>query len=517
MKASDSLSLRLKEFKKKQILFSAFSFIFLNVVAVFLNQLHMDSLAEETTNYLIRHIRLGDKREVTLMLNQAHLSNFKTIRYHAKNQEQSFTIPARADLDKESDLDLFLFGKVQTEVQSIMSTSSGDQIIYEYRRFRLIPYAIVVWVFVLLMSIPQINYLKRKILEQLEKDIEIEKSAFKQEVTREVRHNLRTPLAALMRVPQQLPIEASEEKELLDVIIRQIQDLLGKLDDGRNKDLHKEDHLSIYDTLLSARQEIKGIIPKNIDFKFDIEDMVCANLVRHVPFELRALLSNMVANSLDSIQGGGAIGVNVYETANSVVIKVSDTGRGIEPDIIHRIFEKDFTHNKNEGSGIGLYHAKSFITEWNGDIQVESMPGIGTIFTIRLPIYDKASWYVSGINLLDVSQIYVLDDQQSALTLWRQKLFETSYLDKVKFLNKPDDFRSTSNEWNSRSIFFVDYDLGSNTSNGLELLASAPEKSIRCLVTGHFDDIEIRAKCTDLGIYLIPKSSIKDLDLNIRG
>ena len=78
---STNLSLKIKEFEKKQILFAVISLIFLCAVAVVLNQLHLSSLAEESTKYLTRHISMGDRREIAIMLNQAHLSNFKVIRY----------------------------------------------------------------------------------------------------------------------------------------------------------------------------------------------------------------------------------------------------------------------------------------------------------------------------------------------------------------------------------------------------------------------------------------------------
>lgn len=513
---SNNLNLRIKEFEKKQLLFVVLSFIFLCVVAIFLNQLHLSSLAEESTKYLTRHLSFGDKREVTLLLNQAHLSNFNVIRYVSKNAEQSFTIPARADLENESNFIDILNGKVVTEVQSSASMSNGDKIIYEYNRFRLIPYAVLIWIFLLLMSIPQVIYLKRKLSDQFEKDVETEKKIAKAEIARVVRHNLRTPLAALMRIPERLPASASEEKDLLKVTTNQIYELVGSLDESKPYELSKNQDLNIYDTLLSAKQELKEVIPAHIEFKFDIEDMVSSDLVKHIPFELRSILSNLVVNSLEAINGKGKIIIKAYEYLDQLAIKVSDNGSGIPLQVVNQIFDKDFSHNKKHGSGIGLYHAKQFIDEWGGNIEVESLEGLGTTFTITLPVFAKTPWFLPRLKMKESSQVFVLDDQQSALMLWKQKFKElqntSQKLNQVYLFDQIEEFNSKSNLFDNDSIFLVDYDLGKDI-NGLDVLSSVSQSYVRCLVTGHFDDAEIREKCAQSGIYLIPKSNIDNLVL----
>ena len=272
--------------------------------------------------------------------------------------------------------------------------------------------------------------------------------------------------------------------------------------------------------MLSAKQELKEIIPDQIDFKFDIEDIVSSDLVIHIPFELRSIISNMVLNSIEAIETKGKIVIKAYEYLDQLVIKISDTGWGIPSELINQIFEKDFSYNKEKGSGIGLHHAKQFIESWAGKIQVESLEGSGTTFTITLPVEDKASWFLPRIKIKEDSKIFVLDDQRSALMFWKQKLeekFKESGVDsnpneRIQLFDKVEDFKSKSDSFDNGSIFLIDYDLGQDI-NGLDVLNSIPRPYIRCLVTGHFDDIEIRDECARSGIFLIPKSSIDKLVL----
>lgn len=506
------LTERVKSFERKQYVLAFIVLVVFCGISIIFNNLHMTSMAEENTLQLIRPITLGDKREVTLILNQAHLSNFSVIRYISSNDDQSFTIPAKAKYEnKESFSNHLIYDSVLTEVKSEISTSNGDKIIYEFNRFRLIPYAVLLWLTILLTAIPLVISFRRRLIAQAEKEIELEKKAAKAEIAREVRHNLRTPLAALMGIPNRLSESEEDEKELLRDISQQIQDLIGKLDQGRSADLVKSQDMNIYDTLLSAKQQIAKTIPDRIDFRFEVDDLISSDLVKHIPFELRAIFSNMILNSIEAIDGQGRVIVRAFETATHVVVTISDTGKGISTDIISNIFDKDFSFGKSKGSGIGLYHAKSFIQQWRGSIHVESNEDMGSIFTIKLPIDDKASWYLDRIKVREDSEIFVLDDQQSALTLWRQKFFATPHLEKVSFFNKIEDFKRTSSRWSKNSVFLLDFDLGDQSINGIELLESVPKGSVRCLVTGHFDDQEVRQQCIDKGIYLVPKSGIASL------
>lgn len=504
---------KIKVFERRQIVVVIIALLAACGISIIFNNLHMTSMAEENTRFLTRFVVLGEGREVSLILNQAQVSNFNSIKYISINDSaKNFILPAKAAFETTPDLiNSLVYDRATTNIKSEISSSNGDQIIYEFNRFKLVPYAIFAWLFFVVMLIPQAIISRRRLIEQINHEVIIEKKLSKAEIAREVRHNLRTPLAALMRIPQRLPSTLSNEKDLLDVTITQIKELVSKLDESKPTDLAKSQDTQIYDTLLSARQEIKEIIPSKIDFKFEIEDMISSDLVVHIPFELRALLSNMVLNSVEAIENHGSIVVRAIESTSHIVISISDTGIGIPSEIIPRLFEKDFSYRKAKGSGIGLYHAKTFISKWGGNIQVESIDGSGTILKISLPIKDKASWYLQNLKINVDTNIFILDDQQSALTLWQQKFSETSFLNQVSFYNHVSDFEKESSKWNAKSIFLIDYDMGSSSKNGIEVLKNVPKESLRCLVTGHFDDLEVRTQCEELGYYLIPKTSIESL------
>lgn len=101
---------------------------------------------------------------------------------------------------------------------------------------------------------------------------------------------------------------------------------------------------------------------------------------------LRQALMNILTNAKAAMMpAGGELGITTRFDQERVYIIITDTGKGIPPDILHKIFEPYFT-TKPDGSGLGLTMTYKVIKEHGGDIQVHSDIGKGTRFTLILPI-----------------------------------------------------------------------------------------------------------------------------------
>jgi len=103
--------------------------------------------------------------------------------------------------------------------------------------------------------------------------------------------------------------------------------------------------------------------------------------------EIISVVTNLLQNAEDAMPDGGTIKVetSLVESEGVIMVKFSDTGIGITPENLPRIFELDFTHGKEGGTGIGLDHVRSIIRSLGGVIKVESEVGKGTTFTIIFP------------------------------------------------------------------------------------------------------------------------------------
>jgi PAS domain S-box-containing protein len=106
------------------------------------------------------------------------------------------------------------------------------------------------------------------------------------------------------------------------------------------------------------------------------------------PGELRQVLSNLVANSLDACSAGDGICVRVRSAMDGVRIVVADTGCGIQPENLERIFEPFFTTKKDTGTGLGLWVSRELIEKHGGRLAVRSNVSgrrTGTVFSLFLP------------------------------------------------------------------------------------------------------------------------------------
>jgi signal transduction histidine kinase len=89
-------------------------------------------------------------------------------------------------------------------------------------------------------------------------------------------------------------------------------------------------------------------------------------------------------NGIQAITGKGQVRVMLSEDHGSALVQVWDTGRGISPEALPRIFKPFFT-TRTEGTGLGLSLANSIVQSHGGRIEVSSTPGKGTQFKIWLP------------------------------------------------------------------------------------------------------------------------------------
>ena len=111
--------------------------------------------------------------------------------------------------------------------------------------------------------------------------------------------------------------------------------------------------------------------------------------------ELRQVLSNLLANSLDACVDGSTVRVEVNSAIDprnlsvpGVRITIADTGLGIPPEHLENIFEPFFTTKKDTGTGLGLWVSRELVAKHGGTLRVRSRtsdPLCGTIFMIFLP------------------------------------------------------------------------------------------------------------------------------------
>jgi len=99
------------------------------------------------------------------------------------------------------------------------------------------------------------------------------------------------------------------------------------------------------------------------------------------PYRLEVVLSNILKNSSQAVNGKGDITIRIIDKDSDVLIEVEDSGPGIPENILPKIFEPLFT-TKQTGTGLGLPSCKSIIEKHGGSMTVRNNP---TVFTVQIP------------------------------------------------------------------------------------------------------------------------------------
>ncbi len=176
--------------------------------------------------------------------------------------------------------------------------------------------------------------------------------------------------------------------ERLDYVVRNINEMLNATNGNLEEQLHFD--------AVQIEQIIKEIIEdKEIEAKEALVNLVYRepqNLLPSLeadPVKLQYCLYELITNALKYTDKNGNITITTELQNNNVVIKISDTGKGIPPERIPTLFQDfdkiDVIHTTQAGIGLGLYIVAKIIELHKGKINVESTAGKGTTFTIELP------------------------------------------------------------------------------------------------------------------------------------
>jgi len=107
--------------------------------------------------------------------------------------------------------------------------------------------------------------------------------------------------------------------------------------------------------------------------------------------QIEQVLLNVIDNAIDaSPMDGSVIEITAHELFHQeqpgIMIQVRDTGKGISPEALSRVFEPFFTSGKRNGTGLGMAICKNIVERHRGDIYLTSEVGIGTVVSIWLPL-----------------------------------------------------------------------------------------------------------------------------------
>lgn len=142
--------------------------------------------------------------------------------------------------------------------------------------------------------------------------------------------------------------------------------------------------VNIHDEIDAALMLVHHELKNRIEVVRDYGDLP---VIECFPNHLNQVFVNLLVNASQAIEGEGRIRITTEQDGDHIRIEFEDSGTGISPDDIDKVFEPGFTTKEaGDGTGLGLSISRKIIEAHHGKIEVESTPAQGSTFTITLPI-----------------------------------------------------------------------------------------------------------------------------------
>jgi len=246
-----------------------------------------------------------------------------------------------------------------------------------------------------------------------------------------VAHNFRNTLTGILVNSQVVQENYPDEPELLEVVnridtsVKRGARLVDRLMQFSRKETTKE--FKRVD-LVAVIAETYQIINKSFDQKIDIR----LNLYQSLPIMgdhsgLSQVFMNLFTNARDSMPQGGVLEIDARQEENLAVVRVTDSGEGMDAETRKKCFDPFFTTKEvGKGTGLGLSTTYGIVKSHDGEIVLESEPGKGTTFTIRFNLIEDVNHAETACTTKIMrgkgEPILIVDDEHEIQTAMRDLL-----------------------------------------------------------------------------------------------
>jgi len=217
-----------------------------------------------------------------------------------------------------------------------------------------------------------------------------------------INHELCTPLQAVLASAELMHTEGldDEQSELLEHITRggkRMLDLVNELlERSRTEAGQLPDRTTVMDPAEAVDSAVAAVhllaARRNLAVSVHTAGDTTTSRVRADPVHVHRVLTNLLSNAIKYNRENGTIDVRLHAHAEHVAVEVADTGPGITPDEIERIFRpyERLPGSTATGTGLGLPYARLLAERMGGTVTAESRVGHGSTFTFTLPRVDAA-------------------------------------------------------------------------------------------------------------------------------
>jgi signal transduction histidine kinase/ActR/RegA family two-component response regulator len=352
-------------------------------------------------------------------------------------------------------------------------------------------------------------------------------------------NNILTPIFGYTEMVQAAQPEGSKSKEHLTEVLKaanRAKDLVQQILTFSRQSEHERKPIKIDTIVKEAIKLLRSSIPTTVEIKQNIAQE--CGVVLADPTQIHQIVMNLCTNAYHAMrEQGGILAVSLTEVEVGpedyitdlqlapgayLRLEVSDTGHGMPPEILEKVFDPYFTTKKQgEGTGMGLAIVHGIVNSQDGKITAYSEPGKGTTFHVYLPCLKTETVAIeaetSEATPGGSERILAVDDEEVIVALQKKMLESlgykvttmTSSIDTLKiFQSQPDNY----------DLLITDMTMPGMTGAELAKKVRAIRPDIPIILYTGFSELINKEKAEAMGVskYLTKPASIKELAISTR-
>jgi len=338
-----------------------------------------------------------------------------------------------------------------------------------------------------------------------------------------IAHDFNNILTPLLGYGEMLKVdlpEASPLQKYVDEIFRatlRAKDLVKQILTFSRQSGHEMMPVRLQQILKEVLNLCRSSIPSDIEIDWNIQDDCGLAMVDAI--QIHQIAMNLITNAYHAVESaGGKIAVelkkveiesgevisSLLKPGRYALLSVSDTGCGIDPEIVDNIFEPYFTtKEKGKGTGLGLSLVYGIIREHAGDIKVHSELGKGTTFNVYLPLIEEAVEMFKPnpieMDMKGNERILLVDDEEVIVRLVKQQLERLGY-HVTPFIASPDALEALKTDPEAFDLVISDMSMPHMTGDQLAKELIDIRADIPVIMCTGFSERINRKKAAAIGI-----------------
>ncbi len=272
--------------------------------------------------------------------------------------------------------------------------------------------------------------------------------------------------------------------------------------------------LDIGAEIQDLRRMIQRMLGENIDLV--IEDQAERSSILADQGQMQQVLVNLCVNARDAMPQGGEIRITTANDGDQIIVKVADNGAGMSEELQERIFDPFFSTKGDDGTGLGLSTVKGIVHQHDATLDLDSIEGQGTTFSIRFPLAegagartdsDSVQQSEASVTTIDRTahyQVLLLEDEPAVTTFVTMALAKLGC--EVTTASTCAGALEAYRTCDSFDLIFTDARLpdGSGVDVLETIIADNPEQKA-LISSGYSDDAAMTAQAEALGVTFLHK------------